>query len=302
MTDMISRHHTAPTGVPDPGPALPGPVVPAVRRVRPVLVYLSVGWLLTLIAAALLADLLPIASDATPIAAPRLGPSWGSLDLLLGTDTFGRSELSRIIFGARVSLVVGTTAGLLGFVIGSFFGLLGGYFGGRLDGVISLLADAMLAFPPLILLLALASVLQPSIQTILLGLTLVVIPAFVRLSRASALTWSSREFVRAAKNMGAGHRRILAREILPNAVAPLGSYLPVVMAALIVAEGSLSFLGLGIPPPTASWGGMIGDGKDALSSSPHLVFVPALVMFFTVFALNTVGDHLRTKLDRSLQH
>ncbi|MGW0040224.1 ABC transporter permease [Rhodococcus sp. NPDC003348] len=276
------------------------PLVPPVRKRRPVLVYLSVTWLAVLILAAVFADVLPLASYATPVGAPRLSPQFGSPDLLLGTDTLGRSMLSRIIYGARVSLVVGTVAGLLGFVIGSFFGLLAGYFGRHLDGVVTLIADAMLAFPPLILLLALSSILTPSVQTLLLGLTLLVIPSFIRLARVNTMAWSSREFVRAARNMGAGNGRILFREILPNVIAPLAAYLPIIMAALIVAEGSLSFLGLGIPPPQPSWGGMISDGKDAIATSPHLVFVPALVIFFTVFALNHVGDHLRTKFDRTL--
>ncbi|MDV7240941.1 MULTISPECIES: ABC transporter permease [Rhodococcus] len=284
----------------DPGPAVDLPAVPVVRKRRSLLVYLSVLWLVVLIAAALLAAVLPLAPFATPVAAPRLGPQFGSVELLLGTDTLGRSMLSRIIYGARVSLVVGTVAGLVGFVIGSLIGLFAGYFGKRLDAGVSLVADAMLAFPPLILLLALASILEPSVPTILLGLTLLVIPAFIRLSRANTMSWSSREFVRAARNIGAGNFRILFREILPNLLAPLAAYLPIVMAALIVAEGSLSFLGLGIPPPQPSWGGMINDGKDAIATSPHLVFVPALVIFFTVFALNQVGDHLRTKFDRTM--
>jgi len=299
MTDMISKESIPATGPPTPAPEL---AVPTIRKPRSVLVYLSVGWLVALILAALFANLLPIAPYDTPVGAPRLKPAFGSLDLLLGTDNFGRSELSRIIYGARVSLVVGTVAGLIGFIIGSLIGLVGGYFGRHLDNGISLLADAMLAFPPLILLLALASIFEPSITTMLAGLTLVVIPAFIRLSRANTMAWSSREFVRAAKNMGAGHSRILFKEILPNVIAPLASYLPIVMAALIVAEGSLSFLGLGIPPPTPSWGGMISDGKDALATSPHLVFVPSLAIFFTVFALNQLGDHLRIKFDKTIQH
>ncbi|MGW0020836.1 ABC transporter permease [Rhodococcus sp. NPDC003382] len=277
------------------------PVVPAPKKKRPILVYLSVVWLVVLITAAVFADLLPLASYATPVGTPRTGPQLGSLDLLLGTDTLGRSMLSRIVYGARVSLVVGAVAGLIGFVIGSLAGLLAGYFRGRLDSIVTLVADAMLAFPPLILLLALASILTPSVPTMLLGLTVMVVPSFIRLARANTMSWSSREFVRAARNMGAGHGRILFREILPNVLAPLAAFLPIVMAALIVAEGSLSFLGLGIPPPQPSWGGMISDGKDAIATYPHLVFVPALVIFFTVFALNQVGDHLRTKYDRTLQ-
>jgi peptide/nickel transport system permease protein len=300
MTDLISNETIiSSTSEREIAPALQ---VPAVRKPRTILVYLSVGWLVTLILAALFANMLPIAPYDVPVGAPRLKPAWGSLDLLLGTDNFGRSELSRIVYGARVSLVVGTAAGVVGFTIGSLVGLVGGYFGRHLDNGISLLTDAMLAFPPLILLLALASIFEPSVTTMLIGLTMVVVPAFIRLSRANTMAWSSREFVRAARNMGAGHPRILFKEILPNVIAPLASYLPIVMAALIVAEGSLSFLGLGIPPPTPSWGGMISDGKDALATSPHLVFVPALAIFFTVFALNQLGDHLRTRFDKSLQH
>lgn len=276
------------------------PKVPAARKNRSVLVYLSIAWLVIIIGAAITASFLPIAPYNVPIGSPRTPPSFDSIDTVLGTDTLGRSILSRVVYGAQVSLVIGAVAGLVGFLIGSLFGMIAGYFGKRVDAVISLLADAMLAFPPLILLLALASILTPSVRTILLGLGLLAIPSFIRLARANTLAWSSREFVRAAKNMGSGSGRILFREIMPNVLAPLASYMPIVIAALIVAEGSLSFLGLGIPPPQPSWGGMINDGKDAIATSPHLVFIPAMVIFFTVFALNQVGDHLRTKYDRTL--
>jgi peptide/nickel transport system permease protein len=276
------------------------PVVPAVRKPRSILVYLSVVWLVVIIGAAVFASVLPLAPYDVPIGSPRTPPGFGSFDALLGTDTLGRSMLSRVVYGAQVSLVIGAVAGIIGIGIGSLFGMISGYFGKRLDSGITLVTDAMLAFPPLILLLALASILTPSVQTILFGLGLLAIPSFIRLSRANTLAWSSREFVRAARNMGAGHGRILFKEIMPNVIAPLASYLPIVIAALIVAEGSLSFLGLGIPPPQPSWGGMINDGKDAIATSPHLVFVPSLVIFFTVFALNQVGDFLRTKYDRTL--
>jgi peptide/nickel transport system permease protein len=196
---------------------------------------------------------------------------------------------------------VGTVAGLIGAAIGTVLGMLAGYFGKWVDSVVRLVADAMLAFPPLILLLALSSVLTPSVPTLLIGLTLLIIPTFVRLARANTLRWASREFVLAARNLGAGHGRILGREILPNLLPSLAAYLPVVVAALIVAEGSLSFLGMGIPPPQPSWGGMISDGKDSIGEYPHMVFVPSMFIFLTVFALNQAGDHLRQRFDRTLR-
>ncbi|MEV5828215.1 ABC transporter permease [Spirillospora sp. NPDC052242] len=277
------------------------PVVPRVRRPRSVLVFAAYAWLAAVIGMALLASLLPLAPYITAVGVPHQGPRWGSLELSMGTDYLGRSILSRAVHGARVSLVVGTVASLIGVVVGGLLGMLAGYLGGRLDAVVRLLTDAMLAFPPLILLMALSSVLTPSMGTLLLGLTLLVIPTFVRLARANTLAWSAREFVLAARNMGAGHRAILLKEILPNVLPTLAAYLPVVMAAMIVAEGSLSFLGLGIPPPTPSWGGMIEDGKDAITDSPHMVLMPALIIFLTVFSLNLAGDHLRRRFDRTLQ-
>jgi peptide/nickel transport system permease protein len=270
------------------------------RKTRSVLVPLSYTWLILVIVAALAADLLPLASYATPVGQPRQSPQWGSPDLLLGADNLGRSVLSRCVYGARVSLVVGTVASLVGAVIGTALGMLAGYFGGKTDSAVRLVADAMLAFPPLILLLALSSVLTPSVRTLMVGLTVLIVPSFIRLARANTLVWTAREFVVAARNMGAGSRRILGKEILPNVLPALGAYLPVVMAALIVAEGSLSFLGMGIPPPQPSWGGMIADGKDAIADSPHIVFVPSLFIFLTVFALNQAGDHLRQRFDRTM--
>ncbi|MGW5382544.1 ABC transporter permease [Nocardia sp. NPDC003963] len=277
------------------------PEVPRLRKTRSTLVYLSYAWLLVMIAAAIFADLLPLASYSIPVGPPRQPPQLGSLDLLAGTDNLGRSMLSRCVYGAQVSLLIGTVATLIGSALGSSIGMLGGYFQKRTDSGIRLLSDTMLAFPPLILLMALTAVFTPGLGVLMAGLSLIIIPSFIRLARANTLTWTAREFVLAARNTGAGHGRILGREILPNVLPPLLAYLPIVMAALIVAEGSLSFLGLGIPPPTPSWGGMISDGKDSLAGAPHLVFVPAAVIFCTVFALNQAGDHLRGRFDRTMR-
>ncbi|NKY33265.1 ABC transporter permease [Nocardia speluncae] len=277
------------------------PEVPRLRKPRSILVYLSYAWLGVMIAAAIFADLLPLASYSIPVGPPRQPPQLGSLDLLAGTDNLGRSMLSRCVYGAQVSLLIGTVAALIGSALGSSIGMLGGYFQKRTDSGIRLLSDTMLAFPPLILLMALTAVFTPGLRTLMAGLSLVIIPSFIRLARANTLAWTAREFVLAARNMGAGHGRILSKEILPNVLPPLLAYLPIIMAALIVAEGSLSFLGLGIPPPTPSWGGMISDGKDSLAGAPHLVFVPAAVIFCTVFALNQAGDHLRGRFDRTMR-
>ncbi|WP_103380520.1 ABC transporter permease [Pseudonocardia dioxanivorans] len=264
------------------------------RRRRPVLTWLAVGWLGLAVLCAVTAQWLPLPAYGVVIGRPGLAPqlSW---DLLLGTDVLGRSVFSRLVYGAQVSLIVGAVSSLVAFALGTVLGLLAGYLRGWFDTATSYLSDAMLAFPPLVLLLAVSSILRPSLPTILFALTVIVVPTFVRLARANTLRWASREFVRAAVNMGAGRGRIMVREILPNLLPSLAAYLPVVTAMLIVAEGSLSFLGYGIPSPIPSWGGMIDAGKDQIATRPLLVFVPAAAIFATVFALNIVGDRLQSR-------
>jgi peptide/nickel transport system permease protein len=275
---------------------VPEPAVKPVHRKRPVLAGVCAAWLGMVVLAAVLYTFLSLSSE-TIVAEPRTPPSFERFELWFGTDEFGRSTLARAILGARASLLVGVIAGLGGFLIGSVLGLLSGFARGWVDSVCMLLADAVLAFPPLILLLALASVLQPSLKTLLSGLTLLTVPTFLRLVRANTLSFASHEFVLAARNMGATNSRILFREIAPSVLSRLATYLPVVIAALIVAEGSLSFLGLGIPPPAPSWGGMIASGKASMADAPHLIYIPAVIIFLTVFSLNQVGDYLRHRFD-----
>ncbi|ALJ21204.1 ABC transporter permease [Microbacterium sp. No. 7] len=277
------------------------PYVAPPKKKRSIIVMLSYAWLALIVLLAIFANVLPIASFDEAVGPPRLSPQLGGdINLLLGTDGIGRSLLSRTIFGAQVSLVIGAVAGLAGFTIGTTLGLLGGYLGKRVDNVVTLVADVLLAFPGMVLLLALTAIFTPSVPTLLVGLSLLAVPTFTRLSRANTIAWSNREFVRAAKNMGAGNTRILIKEILPNVIPALTAYLPLVIAALIVAEGSLSFLGLGVPPPTPSWGGMINAGRDTLGTAPHITMVPAAAIFLTVFSLNHAGDHLRIKFDRTM--
>lgn len=284
-----------------PTPATGVPAVAAVRKPRSILVGFSYVWIVLIVALAVLAPVLPIAGYEAVAGPPRQPPQLGSIDLLLGTDRVGRSLLSRVIYGAQVSLVVGTAAALIGVVLGLVLGLIAGYFRKAADSVIVFVADAILSFPALVLLLAISAIFAPSVWTILIGLAIASTPSFIRLSRANTMAWAGRDFVRAARNMGASDSRVLIREILPNVVPAIAAYLPLVIAALIVAEGSLSFLGLGIPPPTPSWGGMIASGALDLRTAPYMVFVPAAVLFLTVFALNQAGEHLRLRFDRTLQ-
>lgn len=277
------------------------PHVSMPRKRLSILVVFSYVWIALIVLLAIFAPVLPIAPYDQSVGAPRQAPSFRGINMLLGTDQVGRSLLSRVIYGAQVSLVVGAVAGVSGALLGTMLGLLAGYFRKGTDWVITLVADVLLSFPVLVLLLAITAIFSPSIPVLVIGLAIAGTPTFMRLSRASTMSWSSREFVRAARNMGASNARILIREILPNVVPTLAAYMPLVIAALIVAEGSLSFLGLGVPPPTPSWGGLISAGAVDLRTAPYMVFVPAAVLFLTVFALNQGGEHLRHRFDRSLQ-
>lgn len=274
--------------------------VPSVASDRskrlPLRAMLSIGWIGLLLLLAVLADFLPIADYERNVGKGiRTGPfqSWVEP---LGTDRFGRSVLSRIVFGGRVSLAVGLVAATIGIFVGGVFGMTAGYIRGWFEKIVDVLADSALAVPPLVLLLAIRAIWQPSLPLLIGGLGYLSIPAFLRIARANTLVFAKREFVLGAIAAGAGRFRVLRREIFPNVLLPLLTYAVVVVAGLIVAEGSLSFLGLGIPPPTPSWGGMIQAGRDDFREFPMLVAVPALVLFFTVLSLNTLGDYLRSRL------
>ena len=272
-------------------------VVSSVRRTRRLgtLFWLAVGWLLLVFAAAVLADLLPLPS---PTDMDMLGrrASFSALHWL-GTDTLGRDELSRLIYGARISLTVGLCAPVIGLVIGGALGMLAGYFRGRFEALVVGSMDVLLAFPPLILALAVTAYLGQSLLNLTCILGVLGIPAFMRVARASTLTLARREFVIAAQALGATHARILLRELLPNVFLPLLAFFLLGVAVTIVVEGALSFLGLGVPPPISSWGSMIGEGRESLEIAPRLAFIPAATMFLTVLSFNLVGDTLRALTD-----
>jgi peptide/nickel transport system permease protein len=259
------------------------------------LFWTAIIWMALVFALALLAPALPLPSptdmDMLDRRAPVSALHW------LGTDALGRDELSRVIHGARISLTVGLFAPMIGLTIGGALGMLAGYFPGRFDTLAVGAMDVLLAFPPLILALAVTAYLGQSILNLTCILGVLGIPAFMRVARASTLTFARREFVIAAQALGATHLRILLRELLPNVALPLAAFFLLGVAVTIVVEGALSFLGLGVPPPISSWGSMIGEGRESLEIAPRLSFIPALAMFLTVLSFNLAGDTLRALTD-----
>jgi peptide/nickel transport system permease protein len=269
-----------------------------VRRQRRVgaLFIASVAWLALIGLAAIFANWLPIQSptdmDLLAKRAPIFSPGH-----ILGTDHLGRDELSRLIYGGRVSLLVGLLAPVIGVLVGGCLGMVAGYFRGRFETFAVGGVDVLLAFPPLVFVLAVTAFAGQSVANITIVIGVLGIPAFTRVARAVTLTLSEREFVTAARALGATHSRILVKELLPNVALPLLAFFLLAVAVTIVVEGALSFLGLGVPPPTASWGSMIGEGRENLDIAPWLAFLPAGFMFLTVLAFNVIGDTLRALTD-----
>jgi peptide/nickel transport system permease protein len=257
----------------------------------------AIFWIFLVIFAAVFATLLPIRSDdvIVPGLAPGTPPGWRAE--FLGTDSIGLSVLSRIIDGARDTMIVGLSAVVLSMTVGMAIGLVAGYARGKTDEVIGVLLDAVLSIPALVLLLAVASVGNQNLPTLIIGLSIVGVPSTARLTRGVTLSIVDRDFVTAARVMGATSIRIMTREILPNVILRILPYAFLYMGFVIVAEGSLSYLGLGIPPPAPSWGGMIAASQDFLETKPYLVFVPAACMFLTVAAFTVVGDDASRRFD-----
>ena len=215
----------------------------------------------------------------------------------LGTDNVGRDVLSRVVWGTRVSLMAGFVSVTLALLAGSVLGLVAGYSGGRIDGLLMRAMDAVLSFPPLVLALALGAVLGAGLTGVLIALAVVYTPTFARLMRGQVLSVIARDYVDAARALGAPAWRIACRHVLPNATAPIVVQASLSVAFAILAEASLSFLGLGIQPPAASWGSMINAGRGYLQQAPWIVFGPGAALFITVVGLNFVGDAVRDALD-----
>lgn len=287
--------------------------------------WFSIVWLVAIGGSALLAPLLPLKDPNQPFQeivrrgpVPRTNPDdglftrgwdivseWFQSGHKLGGDGNGYDMLSRVVYGARWSLYVSVGAVLLGLVVGGLLGLIAGYFRGWIDQVLTTLFNVLLSIPALVLALALVAVLASSdegatsgerARVLVLALGIVSVPILARITRASALSWSEREFVKAAEVAGAGHMRIMVREVLPNVLPAMMSITLLGIAVAIVAEGGLALLGVGIQDdPT--WGNIIAIGRTDLARAPHIVGVPSVAIFLTVLSLNQLGDIIRARFD-----
>lgn len=256
-------------------------------------------FLISLISVAVFADFItPYPPDLADFSAIRQPPS---IEHVFGTDDIGRDIFSRIIYGARISLFVALTVQFSSAFIGIFIGMAAGYYGGVVDGILMRFVDIMYAMPQFLLAIFIISLLTPTVQSVIFTLVIIGWPLPARLVRGEVLSMKNREFVLASRSLGMQDWQIMQHHILPNILSPLIIQFTLGIVSVIMAEAALSFLGIGIRPPTPTWGGMINKGRDFIRSTPHLALYPSIVLALTAIAFNFLGDGLRDALDTRLK-
>jgi peptide/nickel transport system permease protein len=277
------------------------PTREALRRLRRD--RMAVGGIIFLLLVALVSILAPVLAPHDPIEtnlAQRLAPI-GTPGYLLGADELGRDILSRLIWGGRISLLIGFSAVMVAMMLGVMVGLLAGYFGGWVDTLVMRLIDILMAFPAILLAITIVASLGPGLRNAMLAVAIVGIPYYARIVRGNVLSLREQEFIQAARVIGAPNVRIMLRHVFPNTLAPLIVAATLDVGWFIMAAAGLSFLGLGAQPPTAEWGVMLSTGRQFIRNAPHLSILPGTAIFLVVLALNFLGDGLRDALDPRLR-
>ena len=263
---------------------------PVSRRLQNIWLWLAAAWLAVIVAFALLSPVLGFVNDPYDLTLEiKKGPS-GSF--WFGTDNLSRDVFARVVWGARLSLLIAFVSTLIGTVIGGVMGLVSGYFKGWIDDVIGSAINILLSLPALMFAMLIVTVMEQSLRNVIIAVSILSIPAVARVARAQTIRFADREFVTAAKGMGARHLRIVFREILPNILPVMMSFAFLAFGIVIISEGALSYIGKSVPSPSITWGAIIASGKNHLEDAPHIIIFPALVLFLTLLAVNYIGDRL----------
>jgi peptide/nickel transport system permease protein len=279
-----------------PGEEVPRPVRARLPDVGP-FEWFAVAFLTLLILTATFANLVPgLVAPSVQYGDFSQLPTF-TMNGLLGTDALGRSILSRVVYGARTSLTIASVATVISLSVGLLLGMLAGFYRGLVERLVDLYANTLAALPPILVMLALIAATGTSVFTMTVALGCLGIGPYARIIKGGVISQNDRDYVLAARALGANDVRLVVREILPNLVPTLTAVVPPLMAGLIVTEGSLSFLGYGIPSPAPSWGGMIAGSTDLMNRFPLLIFGPILAIVLTVYSLNTVGDYLARRIN-----